>query len=220
MARGSSVTFEIDSTPLRNYLRDLAEISGKTTAEVTLLTAQTVCGKASALTKKSSKVKIKSDFERQEWITMSGKKYRLANRYSAKVFAKIDYFRLQRLNFRLENIGLGRRSFFELAKKVPGVLRIKVPAKVASAGHPSVAALQPDNVSVHTTGSESSSRYTVHLRNSSPVATSFGAQGARAMRRAIYARRSAFNRDLEKGVFRDAKLRAARYPGIFVKEGV
>lgn len=209
-----SNTFHIDSTPLQGYLKEIAHISGKSYSEVTQLTAQQVSAQASKLTKKSTKKKIKANFESKEFVTLYGNRYYLKNRYPNDLWAEIVNHREKSLDYKLQNVGIAKRSFYELAKEVPGTLTAPFPASVIRAGHPSID--QAANVQVRTFGNPASDRYTVLLRNASPVARSYGARGVFAMRRAVRNRGRAFARDLTKGVFKDLNLRAKRYPGIFV----
>lgn len=203
---------QIDATQFNRAVRDLARLTGRSFADVLREEAGKILESASRKTNSAKVSKIREQFNDRSWTTYQGKKYDIKQwRLPDPLWNEIQQQREARLQKRLAARGLGKQSFFLLARALG--ITIRVPAYVRKASASGV------NLQGNVTGIEqgSGTRYGIEMINRSPVATSAGARGRGAMQRAVNGRVRFFENNVRRGTFLKSRQILAKYPGIKVE---
>lgn len=200
------------------YLQELAaldptiEFSAVVKAE-----AAVVMIAAMARTKAADVGKIRSAVNDLEWVTLSGKRYRVGEtsgegwRLPDPLWAQIEAYRQQRADLKLAGRGLSKQSWLLLARTLRDV-QARAPAYVAGANYKG--RQYPENVSA--TEGSTPAGYILTVLNDSPVVQHAGGQWA--ILGAMQGRIAYFRRNLQHRAFETIASRARKYPGIWVAE--
>jgi len=210
------VRSELVATRFNRYLQELAAIDP--TIEFSALVrseAAAVMLAALSRTKAASVAKIRAAVDDREWVTFSGKRYRIGGddpwRLPDPLWGQIEAYRQQRADLKLAARGISKQSWLLLAKALREV-QSRVPAYVASAN---VRGRQyPENVSA--TDSSTPAGFILTVLNNSPVVQHAGGQWA--LLGAMQGRVSYFRRNMQHRAFQTLESRARKYPGIWVTQ--
>lgn len=146
---------------------------------------------------------IRKNHTAQEWVTLNGKRYKLANRFPRQLWAALSSKRKASLARKLAARGLAKQTWLNIAQLLG--FDISAPGFVKAA-RGKVSNLE--NVAV--TRSKGSAAYGVRIENHSPLMR--WAKGRAALVAAIAGRRKFFAENLKRGVFDDLRQVAKKYP--------
>ena len=144
-----------------------------------------------------------------------GKLYNLAYRYPNATWNEIDAYLKRRVVERSGAVGIAKKSFYLIGKQlgfamagVPKwVIKAQPQAKFAGAYMASITSIVEGGP--HTS-------FSIRAMNGSTSAMSYRAGGHRAANAAVRGRERFFEKNLQLGVFADARKIAAKYPGMIV----
>ena len=175
-----------------------------------------VCERAAELTGNADRQKIRSRVKNRATFKINGKTYNLRDwktgqvwRVPPSAWAEIQVANKRSLAKRLAAVGITRRSWYDIAKKLGH--EIKVPAFVASSH---VSAPSEKNTDIKRQNSDS--KYGVLIIDRHPLLDVPATQGVRAFYSALTGRIRFYEQNLARGVFDDLKKAAAKYPGMKV----
>lgn len=221
---------KVDTRAFRQMCRELAAKAKVPDETVLVAEVGKVLEGAARNTKAGSKAKIASRFKNATFSMQpsdmyspkSGRTgvnvsangfipYYLRNRYPDNLWALMSARRNASFAAAIAAIGLSKRSWFEIAKRLG--LTISVPAyakkAVASTGKD-----YPENISIKI--ERGNGKLQISFFNSQPTVNKIG--GARALQVAIDGRVKGFLVSLSKGTFTSAAKIAAKYPGIRITQ--
>lgn len=204
------IKVEIITSRFGKMLEDFASINPEIEFR-TIVRAVAVRVIAGALrrTKMAQAEAIRRRWADQEWITFDGKKYKLSWYLRNDVlWHQIEEFSLKALWLRQAARGLSKQSWLHQAQQLGE--NLSVPAQVTAANH--AGRQYPGNVSHRETGAGTA--YALTILNNSPIVQKAGGRDALAF--AMAGETRFFYTSLEKGAFRSAASRAAKYPGVYV----
>lgn len=168
-------------------------------------------------TKSGNADRIKLSYNSREWITMDGKKYRLGYETGEgwhmpdPLWGRIETRRAARLQAKLGAIGLSKRSWTFFEQEIGGI--VDAPAYVREA-HDAKGSGHPENAQTFETGT--GTNYALRIINSSRIVQRAGGEAALVW--AMNGETRYFFMLLSKHAFANAALRAAKYPGVYVRE--
>lgn len=212
MAQPAKFDFRIDATRFNSMLRELAAVFPATEWD-DILTGEVaaVAYAAQRGTRSASVKKIRQDVAGRQWVTITGKKYKLSHRYPTGLWRKIEADLRRGLDTKLAARGLARRSwlaaFPALGRESPGA----IPAYVQRAN-----AKGQQFINTFITRENRGDQSGIRLENRAPGVDWPAARMRSALLRAINGRVGFFTRNMETGFYRTLKERAAKYPGIAV----
>ena len=198
----------------RNFnrmLQDFAEISPEIEfKDIVRAVAVRVVASALRRTKAASTSGIKRNHDQAQWTTLDGKKYRL-DWYLKKdpLWHRIESKRKRSLDRKLSARGLSKRSWLHQAEQLGTSL--EVPAYVRNANYEGRS--YPENVSF--SEKRGGANYALKIVNASPIVQLAG--GRNALIFAMSGETRYFYTLLEKGAFKTAASRAAKYPGVYAR---
>lgn len=151
---------------------------------------------------------IRQSVEEREYITISGKKYKLSNWYPNPVWRSIQAHQKASLMRKLAARGLSKRQWLALAEQVG--FTISAPGYVQAAETPK----HTPSENVDTKRKYSETGYGLAVTNKFPLNRWTGARAA--FFSAVVGRRKYYEQNLARGVFGDLAKVAKKYPGLTV----
>ena len=172
--------------------------------------ATSVVQRAMDRTKAAAAGAIRANYASKEWTTLDGKRYKLSWLMPDPTWSAIMEKRQRNLASRLAARGLGKQSWLGIASAIGQA--IDAPAYVRAAAYKNRQYSQ-DGTAWETASGTS---YALTILNISPILPHAGGYGALLSSMAIETNK--FRANMAHQFYLTAERRAAKYPGIFMRE--